>query len=111
MLAHQFFVRFPFVAFYEKKDFLSAFNSAINTLTDLKNLDLNAYERIHKGFVFYFIAISAFYLHDFQYTTFFFDAAASEDIKNDPNSRTYPALLFMALDRAEFQPSCTSRPK
>jgi hypothetical protein len=47
--------------------------------------------------IFYFIAMAAYHLHDFQAATFFFDAAASEDMKNDPNSRT-PAFLFMVLD-------------
>ena len=41
--------------------------------------------------------MSAFFLHDFQSATFFFDAAALEDMKNHPASRT-PALLFMILD-------------
>ncbi len=97
VLAHDFFAHFPFVAHYGRQDYLAAFNSAIDILTELKGLDIQAYERIHKGYIFYFTAISAFVLHDFQSAAFFFDAAASEDIKNDPNPRT-PALLFMILD-------------
>lgn len=97
VLAHNFFAHFPFVDYYKKKDYLSAFNSAIDILTDLKGLDIQAYGTIHKGYIFYFTAISAFLLHDFQSAAFFFDAAASEDIKNDPNPRA-PSLLFMILD-------------
>lgn len=97
VLAHNFFARFPFAVSFGKDDFLNAFNSAVDILDNLGNLDRDAYERIHKGYIFYFTAISAFYLHDFQSAAFFFDAAASEDMKNDPNTRT-PALLFMLLD-------------
>ena len=98
--AHQFFADFPFIHHYNKRNYLDAFNSAIDILTDLKGLDLLAYERIHKGYIFYFSAISAFLLHDYQSATFFFDAAASEDIKNDPNPRA-PTLLFMMLDSVD----------
>jgi hypothetical protein len=95
--ADEFFGRLVFNEFRLKGDHLSAFNSAVDILTDLKAMDIQAYGRIHKGTIFYFTAISAFLLHDFQTATFFFDAAASEDMKNGPNSRT-PALLFMILD-------------
>lgn len=97
VLAHNFFAHFPWIYHYQNREYLSAFNSAIDILTNLKNLDIRAYERIHKGYIFYFTAISAFLLHDFQSAAFFFDAAASEDRKNDPNPRA-PALLFMMLD-------------
>lgn len=95
--AHEFFAHFRFISYYNDRDYLATFNSAIDILTDLKGLDIQAYERIHKGYAFYFLAISAFFLHDYQSAAFFFDSAASEDMKNDPNPRT-PALLFMILD-------------
>lgn len=97
VLAHEFFKHFPFIFYYSQAEYLQAFNSAIDILTELKGLDIDSYERIHKGYIFYFSAISAFFLHDFQSATFFFDAAASEDMKNDPNPRS-PSLLFMILD-------------
>lgn len=97
VLAHRFFEHFRFIEFYKKKDYLAAFNSAVDILTELKGLNIQAYGTIHKGYIFYFTAISAFLLHDFQSAAFFFDAAASEDIKNDPNPRA-PSLLFMILD-------------
>ncbi len=95
--ARNFFTHLPFVIHYDNKDYLSAFNSAIDILTELKGLDIKAYERIHKGYIFYFTAIAAFMLHDYQAATFFFDATASEDMKNAPGERT-PPLLFMVLD-------------
>lgn len=97
VVAHEFFAHFQFITYYGNQDYLASFNSAIDILTRLKALDIQAYERIHKGYIFYFLAISAFLLHDFQSAAFFFDSAASEDMKNDPNPRT-PALLFMILD-------------
>jgi hypothetical protein len=95
--ARKFFTHLPFVVYYNNRDYLSAFNSAVDILTELKGLDTQAYERIHKGYIFYFTAISAFMLHDFQAATFFFDATAAEDMKNAPGERT-PPLLFMVLD-------------
>jgi hypothetical protein len=97
VLAHKFFAKFRFIHHYGEKDYLAAFNSAIDILTELKGLDAQSYGIIHKGYIFYFSAISAFLLHDYQSATFFFDAAASEDMKKDPNPRT-PSLLFMILD-------------
>jgi hypothetical protein len=95
--ARDFFTHLPFVIDYSKKDYLSAFNSAIYILTELKEFDNQAYERIHKGYIFYFMAISAFMMHDYQAATFFFDITAAEDMKNSPGVRT-PPLLFLVLD-------------
>lgn len=95
--AKKFFGHLPYNAYYQKKDYLNTFNSAINSLTELRALDSKAYEIIHKGHIFYFTAISAYKLHDFQAATFFFDATAAEDMKNAPGERP-PGLLFMVLD-------------
>ena len=95
--ARNFFTHLPFVLDYGNRDYLSAFNSAIDILTTLKSLNNQAYEKIHKGYIFYFTAISAFMLHDFQAATYFFDMTAAEDMKNAPGERT-PPLLFMVLD-------------
>jgi len=95
--AKRFFRRLPYNVYYNEKDYLNTFNSAIDSLTRLKSLDAQSYKDIHKGHIFYFTAISAFMVHDFQAATFFFDATAAEDMKNDPGERT-PGLLFMVLD-------------
>lgn len=95
--ARNFFSHLIYERYYQNREYLSAFNSAIDILTDLKTLDAQSYEKIHKGRIFYFTAIAAFYMHDFQAAGFFFDAAAAEDLKNAPGMRT-PALLFMVLD-------------
>jgi hypothetical protein len=50
-----------------------------------------------RGTDFYFLGIAAFASHDYQTATFFFDAAASEDLKL-PNPDRWPAHLFMYLN-------------
>jgi hypothetical protein len=50
-----------------------------------------------KGTAFYFLGIEAFTSHDYQTAAFFFDAAASEDLKL-PNPDRWPAHLFMYLN-------------
>ena len=74
----------------------------IRLLAKLKQLDPEAYNRIHKGTPYYFCAISAFLLSNYVNAVYFFDAAVSEDINNDPGKRT-PAVLFMELDGDDEQ--------
>jgi hypothetical protein len=50
-----------------------------------------------RGTDFYSLGIAAFASHDYQTATFFFDAAASEDLKL-PNPDRWPAHLFMYLN-------------
>ena len=50
-----------------------------------------------RGTDFYFMGIAAFASHDYQTAAFFFDAAASEDLKL-PNPDRWPAHLFMYLN-------------
>jgi hypothetical protein len=50
-----------------------------------------------KGTAFYFLGVQAFASHDYQTATFFFDAAASEDLKQ-PKPDRLPAHLFMYLN-------------
>lgn len=51
-----------------------------------------------KGTPFYFMGIAAFASHDYQTATFFFDAAAAEDVRHHPGDNNQPALLFMRLE-------------
>lgn len=95
--AHQFFAQFEYNDNLQRGDLLNTYDKIISLLQHLSELDAQAYERIHKGVPFYFGAMCAFILHKYQDAVYLFDAAASEDIKNDPGQRT-PAILFMALD-------------
>jgi hypothetical protein len=54
-----------------------------------------------KGTPFYFMGIAAFASHDYQTATFFFDAAAAEDVRHHPGDNNQPALLFMRLDKTK----------
>jgi hypothetical protein len=54
-----------------------------------------------KGTPFYFMGIAAFASHDYQTATFFFDAAAAEDVRHYPGDNNQPALLFMRLDKTK----------
>jgi len=95
--AHDFFMHFQYNDFRDEGKFLQSLDNIIGVLRKLKSLDAQAYQRIHKGTPFYWGAIAAFLIHDYQSAAFFFDAAATEDRKNDPNPDT-PALLFMKLN-------------
>ena len=95
--AQPFFNQFDFSIYRKNGQHLEAYTRTIEVLAKLKQLDSAAYEKIHKGNPYYFCAISAFFLRKYVNAVYFFDAAASEDIKNDPDKRT-PAILFMEMD-------------
>jgi hypothetical protein len=96
-LAHDFFAQFDYNIYLNQGQFLQVHERTIPLLQKLKRLDLDAYTRIHKGVPFYFTAISSFYLHNYAEAVYFFDAAVSEDLQNDPGSRT-PAIMFLEMD-------------
>lgn len=96
-LAYDFFNQFDYNIYRANKQHRDAFSSIIQLLAKLKQLDPVAYTSIHKGTPYYFCAISAFHLSNYVNAVYFFDAAVSEDIKNDPGKRT-PAVLFMEMD-------------
>jgi hypothetical protein len=96
-LAHIFFARFDYNIYLQNQQFLLVHDRTIPLLQKLQLLDTNAYARIHKGVPFYFTAISSFFLHNYTHAVYFFDAAVSEDLRNDPGSRT-PAIMFLEMD-------------
>jgi hypothetical protein len=68
------------------------------TWLEAKRRDPDEYAKLHKGHRFYWLGVAAFASHDYQSATFFFDAAASEDLKDKNTTPDRPALLFMCLD-------------
>jgi hypothetical protein len=66
---------------------------------EVKRGDPVEYANLDKGTRFYFLGVAAFASHDYQSATFFFDAAALEDLRH-PNPDRLPAHLFMCLDAA-----------
>ncbi|MCD4752079.1 MAG: hypothetical protein K8R40_03300 [Anaerolineaceae bacterium] len=81
--------------------------SGIKLMDEIHKIDSEFYEALHKGTPYYWIACSAFQSHDYDTATYFFNAAAEEDIRDgaqinmdDKNviTGTSPALSFMMLD-------------
>lgn len=95
--AHNFFAQFDYNIYLNNQQFLQVHERTIPLLQKLKHLDPDAYTRIHKGVPFYFTAISSFFLHNYAEAVYFFDAAVSEDLQNDPGART-PAIMFLEMD-------------
>jgi hypothetical protein len=96
--AEKFFGKFEYELSFLQRNYIATIEQGIRILSLCKKLDEQAYKNIHKGRIFYWIAISAFIIHNFQTAAFFFDAAASEDMKNEPDNDKTPPLLFMVLD-------------
>jgi hypothetical protein len=71
----------------------------LDELLKAKLANPDEYTRLHKGTPFYWLGVAAFASHDYQSAVFFFDAAASEDLKGrePPRAPDRPALLFMCL--------------
>lgn len=95
--AHDFFAQFDYNIYLNNRQFLQVHDRTIPLLQKFKHLDPDAYTRIHKGVPFYFTAISSFFLHNYAEAVYFFDAAVSEDLQNDPGART-PAIMFLEMD-------------
>jgi hypothetical protein len=75
-----------------------AYNEGIRILNECRNANLTAFKEIHKGGVYYWLGIAAFYLHDHETAVFFFDAAVSEDLRFVPYNDDAPALLFIRVE-------------
>lgn len=73
--AHNFFAQFDYNIYLQNQQFLSVHNRMIPLLQKLKQLDPDAYARIHKGVPFYFTAISSFFLHNYTHAVYFFGGA------------------------------------
>ncbi len=99
-LAHNFFRQFRYNLLRSNNDHYGAIQEALRILEKCKSANPEAYMIIHKGAPYYWIALSSFIINDFETAAYFFDAAASEDMSNDPGKRT-PALLFMVLDSSD----------
>jgi hypothetical protein len=101
--AEKFFRQFQYELNFLQRNYIATIDNGIHILSRCKELDGQAYKDIHKGRIFYWIAFSAFMIKDFQTAAFFFDAAASEDMKNEPDNDKTPPLLFMVLDGENTQ--------
>ena len=77
-----------------------ALDKGIEFLKRCHSLDPEAYKDIPKGTPFYWLGTAAFQTHDYQSALYFYDAAASEDIKAEkkPDDKDSPAFSFILLD-------------
>lgn len=71
-----------------------------NLLRTCKQIDQDAFEKIHKGHPYFFIGITSYRLGDYQTSISFFDAALSEDLKFD-DDKERPTHLFFLLKGEE----------
>jgi hypothetical protein len=68
-------------------------------LSQIKRIDPERYERMHKGTPFYIMGCLAYEMEDYERGVFYMDAALSEDIHNTgPQWKTLPAASFLFLD-------------
>jgi len=64
-------------------------------LKTCKQIDQEAFEKIHKGHPYFFIGITSYRLGDYQTAISFFDAALSEDLRFEDEEERPTHLFFM----------------
>lgn len=70
-----------------------------NILNKCNSLDPVAFEKIHKGGPYYWLGMASYIIEDYETSTFFMDAAVSEDLRAKPYPRSHtPALRFALLE-------------
>ena len=80
-----------------------AYNLALKILNDCRNADFDAFSLIHKGGIYYWIGIAAFFVRDYQTAVFFIDAAVSEDLRRSYDLKNpSPAIKFLLVDGDAF---------
>ena len=73
-------------------------------LAKLNDTDHNKFRLMHKGTPYYFLAWTAFDLHNFEKALFYMDAAISEDIRKDEqNWLDSPATQVLVLNKKVSQ--------
>ena len=96
--ASDFFVRFGLAQLYNEGAFFQALERGHKILHLLNQLNTEKYSEIHKGYIFYFMGMAAYRLHDFQSAVYYIDAPLSEDRKNFPEDHHTPPHLFLRLE-------------
>jgi len=96
--ANDFFSKFEIWELYSRGMFHEALNYGYKVLELCEKFNPDVYSEIHKGYMFYFMGLSAFKIRDFQTAIFYMDATLSEDIRNFPENKRTPPGLFFILD-------------
>jgi hypothetical protein len=87
----------PYVAAIFDGRYAQGVEECLSLLEHSKQLEPAEYLSKPKGTPFYWLGIAAFWSHDYQTATFFFDAAVSEDVDHGRGD-DQPAMLFMRLN-------------
>lgn len=93
----EFFQQFGFGWLVQNRQPLFAFNEIERVLKECRDLDLKAFEEIHKGGPYYWHGMAAYMVRDYETAIFFMDEALAEDLRQDPSTTESPAMLFIAL--------------
>jgi len=98
--ANDLFGRFAYVSELVGGHYSAAFDHGFALLHHCREVAPDAYAKIHKGTPFYWLGTAAFLKHDYETAAFFYDAAASEDLKirADPITNSTPALRFIQIE-------------
>jgi hypothetical protein len=102
---------FFFNRFYYRNNLSNArvaIDQGLDLLSKCLYIDANAFARIHKGSLYYWLGIASFLAHEHELAVYFFDAATSEDMNpkdfggkdkvGHPINNLKPSLRFMILD-------------
>ena len=96
--ASDFFARFSLGPMYHSNRFNETLERGHDILRLCTRLNQKVYQKIHKGYPFYFMGMAAYRMHDFQSAIYYIDAALSEDLKNFPSNPDSPPSLFLRLE-------------
>ena len=86
----------PYRPLLDSGQFRYCIEHALHLLNGLKEFAPSEYQTAHKGTPFYIMGYAAFASHDYPTASLFFDAAATEDLRNHPGE-PQAAILFMEL--------------
>ncbi len=79
-------------------------------LKRLYDISESSYTKIHKGAIYYWIAVASFMVYDYKSAVFYFDAALAEDIKNAKDLKSTPSYKFICVkskDPAQYAKKIT----
>lgn len=82
VVADRFFNSFIYVNELQTGNALNARTLGMELLSICNRLDPEAYKKINKGTPYYWLGTAACILEDYESAVFFYDAAATEDLKN-----------------------------
>jgi hypothetical protein len=95
----EYFQLFNLGTLINKGQSLLAYDEGLRILGEIKNTSESSFKKIHKGSVYYWLGIAAFYSRDYETAVYFMDSAVSEDLRKDLTLLDTPALLFLLLEK------------